>query len=180
MQGTGSQPGIIPRSVEQVLKLKSDCKTIISITASYLEIYNEKVYDLLNTSNEDLPVRQDATGNIFIPKLEEVPIESIEDFQKTYDMGCKNRTVGATKLNSKSSRSHAIMMLKISQKEKASSTKTLIGKLHMIDLAGSEDNRRTDNTGIRLTESTNINQSLFVLGKVVNALHKGLVTRFTM
>lgn len=50
-----------------------------------------------------------------------------------------------------------------------------MGKLHLIDLAGSEDNRRTDNTGMRMTESTNINKSLFVLGKVVNALNDGSV-----
>jgi kinesin family protein 22 len=171
MQGTSSNPGIIPRAVQEVLEWKKKSTKIVTVTASYLEIYNEKVVDLLNTANDDLPIREDMQRNIFIPKLEEIPLETVDDFHKTYDQGCKNRTVASTKLNSKSSRSHAIMMIKVAQKDKPTSAKTLIGKLHLIDLAGSEDNRRTENIGVRLQESSNINNSLFVLGKVVNALH---------
>ena len=80
------------------------------------------------------------------------------------------RSVAATKLNSRSSRSHAVLMVKVEKKEK-SSGRTYHGKLHLIDLAGSEDNRRTANVGQRLKESGSINLSLFVLGKVVDALN---------
>ena len=186
MQGSPELPGIIPRSVESVLKFakskepakssKSKTSTpACTISVSYLEIYNEKVYDLLGPKDQDLPIREDQTRNIFIPNLEEVQISTLDDFHKTYAAGCRNRTTASTKLNAKSSRSHAILIVKVQYKESAPPHRTFIGKLHLIDLAGSEDNRRTDNKGIRLTESSNINQSLFVLGKVVHALNKGLV-----
>jgi kinesin family protein 22 len=173
MQGTHQDPGIIPRSVESILSFAQENKTPTKKTAiliSYLEIYNEKIYDLLSSSCQDLPIREDQSRNIFIPNLTETEIVSIEDFRKTYEIGCKNRTVAGTKLNSQSSRSHAILLLKVITKD---NNKTLCGKLNLIDLAGSEDNRRTDNKGIRLTESSNINQSLFVLAKVVNSLNRG-------
>jgi kinesin family protein 22 len=167
MQGSEEEPGIIPRSIAQIMQMANDDES--SVTVSYLEIYNEKVYDLLQPKEQDLPIREDQNHNIFIPNLAEVPIQSVSDFEVAYQNGCKNRTVAATKLNARSSRSHAILVVKITRRE---GQKTLIGKLHLIDLAGSEDNRRTDNKGIRLKESNNINQSLFVLGKVVNALNK--------
>lgn len=179
MQGSNDQPGIIPRSIEKLLQLQESSYPQATLFVSYLEIYNEKVYDLLakdkDTILQDLPIREDQARKIVIPNLSEVPINSMDEFRKTYERGCKNRTTAATSLNSKSSRSHAIVLIKalVTQNKK-----TLIGKLHLIDLAGSEDNRRTDNKGIRLTESTNINQSLFVLAKVVNALNKGSVIFF--
>ncbi len=178
MQGTSEEPGIIPRAVEQLLVLaekynKSNTKgkDNVSISVSYLEIYNEKVYDLLQPKDQDLPIREGQAKNIFIPDLEQVEIHSVEEFQKTYATGCRNRTTAATKLNAKSSRSHSILLVKVQTRELHPPHRLLTGKLHLIDLAGSEDNRRTDNTGIRLTESSNINQSLFVLKKVVNALN---------
>eukprot|EP01114_Cavostelium_apophysatum_P000654 TRINITY_DN10596_c0_g1_i1.p1 TRINITY_DN10596_c0_g1~~TRINITY_DN10596_c0_g1_i1.p1 ORF type:complete len:777 (+),score=244.02 TRINITY_DN10596_c0_g1_i1:141-2471(+) len=183
MQGTAADPGIIPRAVARVINLIQEKEAehkqanptattpICVVTVSYLEIYNEKVYDLLGLKDQDLPIREDEKRNIFIPGLEEVDIKTFEDFEKTYQTGCKNRTVASTKLNSQSSRSHAILMLKVVTKD-TKSKKFLTGKLHLIDLAGSEDNRRTENAGIRLQESSNINQSLFVLGKVVNALNE--------
>jgi kinesin family protein 22 len=177
MQGSPDKPGIIPRSLEHVIALaqeyrKKNKNSQVAVCVSYAEIYNEKVYDLLQPKDQDLPIREGKDKNIFIPSLEQVSVHSIDDFHKTYDLGCSNRTTAATKLNAKSSRSHAILMVNVSISEGG---RTLVGKLHLIDLAGSEDNRRTENTGIRLTESSNINQSLFVLGKVVNALNKGQV-----
>jgi kinesin family protein 22 len=188
MQGSPEFPGIIPRAVESVLKFakskepkqkSKNASPACSISVSYLEIYNEKVYDLLAPKDQDLPIREDQSRNIFIPNLEEVGISGVDDFQKTYAAGCRNRTTASTKLNAKSSRSHAILIMRVQYKETQPPHRTFVGKLHLIDLAGSEDNRRTDNKGIRLTESSNINQSLFVLGKVVHALNKGLVTLFS-
>ena len=185
MQGTLEEPGVIPRAVESLITMANEKdssntnkknKKIVptaTLTISYLEIYNEKVYDLLSPKDADLPIREDQARNIFIPNLEEVTIQSIEDFKKTYANGCRNRTTASTKLNSKSSRSHAILIVKVIYREPQPPHRTLTGKLHLIDLAGSEDNRWTDNKGIRLTESSNINQSLFVLGKVVHALNRG-------
>lgn len=184
MQGVEDNPGIIPRISKEVLsnvarrdrkesRHRKGSASNYKVTVSYLEIYNEKVYDLLRPKEKDLPIREDRDRNIVIPQLAEVPIDSHEQFLKTYELGCNNRTTAATKLNSSSNRSHAVMVMKITHKETVSPFRTLTGKLHLIDLAGSEDNRRTGNTGVRMTESTNINSSLFVLGKVVNALNDG-------
>jgi len=85
-------------------------------------------------------------------------------------MACKNRKVAATRLNSCSSRSHAILRLTVEREEKL---RKLVGKLNLIDLAGSEDNRQTNNSGERMMESNSINSSLLALGKVVEALNKG-------
>eukprot|EP01104_Vermistella_antarctica_P018143 TRINITY_DN6629_c0_g1_i1.p1 TRINITY_DN6629_c0_g1~~TRINITY_DN6629_c0_g1_i1.p1 ORF type:complete len:565 (+),score=86.79 TRINITY_DN6629_c0_g1_i1:74-1768(+) len=171
MQGTLSSPGIIPQAAQRLISL-AESKEDTTITVSYLEIYKDKVYDLLQPKPKDLPIRQNAEGEIFIPSLSESPIVSMEQFQQVYQAGCKNRTTAATQLNSVSSRSHAVLLMKVEREDKATSQR-LRGKLHLIDLAGSEDNRRTANTGVRLVESSNINTSLFVLGKVVNALNSG-------
>ncbi|KAL6057846.1 GDP-fucose protein O-fucosyltransferase 1 [Balamuthia mandrillaris] len=182
MQGTVEERGIIPRVAEKVIGLAQQRAAAssldkYSITVSYLEIYNEKVYDLLRTTPQDLPIREDSHKNIFIPDLTEVRVSTLQQFEETYLEGCRNRTTAATSLNANSSRSHAVLILKVKHKQLQSQLQsrcTFVGKLHLIDLAGSEDNRRTDNTGLRLTESSNINRSLFVLGKVVNALNDGL------
>lgn len=147
MQGTPEEPGIIPRAVEKLLKVvnqrekqfhkSTKSNSPFEVTVSYLEIYNEKVYDLLvpQPEKEDLPVREDQNKNIFIANLTSLPIQSFDDFQKTYVTGCKNRSVAATKLNSKSSRSHAILLVRVTMKDQETKKK-ITGKLHLIDLAG--------------------------------------------
>lgn len=127
--------------------------------------------------------------------LEQLPITNFDSFRQTYNLGCKNRTTAETKLNSTSSRSHALILLKVHllfQKKKKSyfsltptyqlnyteqvaPFRTLTSKINLIDLAGSEDNRRTNNIGVRMLESSAINTSLFVLGKVVDALNDNSV-----
>jgi hypothetical protein len=92
-------------------------------------------------------------------------------FEKLYKQACKNRSTASTKLNENSSRSHAILMIQVEQKDKK-----LCGRIHLIDLAGSEDNRRTENGRDRMAESGAINRSLFVLGQVVEALNQGAVS----
>lgn len=175
MQGSQTEPGIIPRAVEQILNHAQQINSFaqVKLTISYVEIYNEKVYDLFQPKEQDLPVRETVNRTIVIQNLSEIPISNMDDFRKTYQNGCRNRTTAATKLNSSSSRSHAILLVRVTSKsDPTDSNKIFHGKLHLIDLAGSEDNRRTGNRGERLVESSNINQSLFVLGKVVNALSK--------
>src|SRR4051812_25620058 len=119
MQGTAKQPGIIPRAVEHVVNLAkryqkadSDC----TICVSYLEIYNEKVYDLLSPSDNDLPIREDQSRAIFVSHLSKTKISTAEEFRQTYEAGCKNLSTAATKLNASSSRSHAIVTLRIIQR----------------------------------------------------------------
>ncbi|XP_004705727.1 kinesin-like protein KIF22 [Echinops telfairi] len=179
MLGSPEQPGVIPRALMDLLQLTREEGAegrawALSVTMSYLEIYQEKVLDLLEPASGDLVIREDCRGNILIPGLTQKPIISFADFEQHFLPASRNRTVGATRLNQRSSRSHAVLLVKVEQRERLAPFRQREGKLYLIDLAGSEDNRRTGNKGLRLKESGAINTSLFVLGKVVDALNQGL------
>ncbi|CAO2583345.1 Kinesin-like protein KIF22 [Lemmus lemmus] len=179
MLGSPEQPGVIPRALMDLLQLTREESAEgrpwdLSVTMSYLEIYQEKVLDLLDPASGDLVIREDCRGNILIPGLTQKPIASFSDFEQHFLPASRNRSVGATRLNQRSSRSHAVLLVKVDQRERLAPFRQREGKLYLIDLAGSEDNRRTGNQGIRLKESGAINSSLFVLGKVVDALSQGL------
>ncbi|XP_059122578.1 kinesin-like protein KIF22 [Peromyscus eremicus] len=179
MLGSPEQPGVIPRALMDLLQITREESAEgrpwdLSVTMSYLEIYQEKVLDLLDPASGDLAIREDCRGNILIPGLTEKHITTFSDFEQHFLPASKNRVVGATRLNQRSSRSHAVLLVKVGQRERLAPFRQREGKLYLIDLAGSEDNRRTGNQGIRLKESGAINTSLFVLGKVVDALNQGL------
>eukprot|EP00042_Codosiga_hollandica_P031021 m.184629 g.184629 ORF g.184629 m.184629 type:complete len:747 (+) comp53526_c0_seq1:96-2336(+) len=175
MQGTPADPGVIPSTIKEIFfLLKADAARFsYEVTMSYLEIYNEKVYDLLDVKDSDLQIREDLNHNILIPGLSETKVDSLEEFERLFESALRNRSTAPTKLNSRSSRSHAVLMIKIARQEKSAPYRKLLGKINLIDLAGSEDNRKTENQGARLKESGAINMSLFVLGKVVDALNEG-------
>lgn len=151
MVGTRDSPGVMYNLVVEILKHRE-------FVMSYMEIYNEKIYDLLEP--KELMLRE-LNKNIVIPNLFSKRVRVLKDFEELFSKGTGNRTTAETKLNKNSSRSHAILRLCVGE-----------CKLHLIDLAGSENNRKTGNEGMRLAESNNINRSLFVLGKVVNAVLK--------
>ncbi|XP_038619160.1 kinesin-like protein KIF22 [Tachyglossus aculeatus] len=178
MLGSTEQPGVIPRALWDLLQLTRDQGAegrpwAMAVSMSYLEIYQEKVLDLLSPASGDLVIREDRAGNILVPGLTQKTIASFADFERHFLPASRNRTVGATRLNRRSSRSHAVLLVKVEQQERLAPFRKREGKLYLIDLAGSEDNRRTGNRGLRLKESGAINTSLFVLGKVVDALHQG-------
>ncbi|XP_064612774.1 kinesin-like protein KIF22-A [Liolophura sinensis] len=176
MLGSPTDPGIIPRVVNGIFQLiqeDSSSEWDYSLSFSFLEIYNEKVQDLLEPKNTDLPIREDGEKNIFVSGLAERVITDFDEFKKLFGAAASNRTVAATKLNDRSSRSHSIIMLKAKKVQKCAPHKEYHGKLYLIDLAGSEDNKRTGNIGIRLRESGAINKSLFALGEVVDAINSG-------
>ncbi|XP_034070505.1 kinesin-like protein KIF22 isoform X3 [Gymnodraco acuticeps] len=181
MMGTLNQPGVIPRAVREVFKMvnakNEDEGWVYSISMSYLEIYNEKVLDLLSPGSQDLPIREDKDKNILIPGLTHTTITSFSDFHKHFVPASLNRTTASTKINQRSSRSHAVLLLKVVRTQHAPPHRQQAGKLYLIDLAGSEDNRRTGNQGIRLKESGAINLSLFTLSKVVDSLNSSTVVR---
>ncbi|XP_054913781.1 kinesin-like protein KIF22 [Poeciliopsis prolifica] len=181
MLGTAEQPGVIPRAVREVFNLvkakDEDEGWDYSIGMSYLEIYNEKVLDLLSPNSLDLPIRENKDKNILIPGLTHTAISSFSDFDKHFIPATLNRTTASTKLNQRSSRSHAILLIKVVRTQRALPHRQQTGKLYLVDLAGSEDNRRTGNQGIRLKESGAINLSLFTLSKVVDALNSGTTAR---
>ncbi|XP_069136429.1 kinesin-like protein KIF22-B [Argopecten irradians] len=181
MLGSPSNPGVIPRVInglfQRISEEKKACKGEqwkYSVSFSYLEIYNEKVMDLLDVKNSDLPIREDGDKNIFVPGLAKQEIENFDEFKVHFGPASSNRTVAMTKLNDRSSRSHCILLLNVKKTQLSAPFKELHGKVYLIDLAGSEDNRRTGNQGIRLKESGAINKSLFVLGEVVDAINSNL------
>ncbi|KAK7123085.1 hypothetical protein R3I94_020010 [Phoxinus phoxinus] len=178
MFGSQEEPGVIPRAVREVFNLvgaqeKGQDGWEYTVGMSYLEIYNEKVLDLLSPGSQDLPIREDKDRNILIPGLTRTPLSSFADFDTHFIPASLNRTTASTKLNQRSSRSHAILLIKVVKSRRGPPHRQQTGKLYLVDLAGSEDNRRTGNQGIRLKESGAINLSLFTLSKVVDALNTG-------
>ncbi|KAJ2002302.1 hypothetical protein GGI04_003393 [Coemansia thaxteri] len=173
IQGTESEPGIIPRAVEQIFMHQQRDALEYDIRVSYYEIYKEAVFDLLKPHDPGfagLPIREDASRKIFVAGLSEKQVTSYAQFEGLYQKASGNRRTASTKLNNHSSRSHAILTVQVQWGEGA---RTWCGRLHLIDLAGSEDNRRTENGKDRMAESSAINRSLFVLGQVVEALNTG-------
>ncbi|KAL5032892.1 hypothetical protein BDV3_001418 [Batrachochytrium dendrobatidis] len=175
INGSLKAQGIIPRTISYLLNHIKENALETSISVSYLEIYNERIFDLLATGDtkslQNLDLRENAKGNIIVSGHSSTLIRSVDDFEKLHQTALKNRSTAATNLNELSSRSHFIMQISINTT--LENGKTLMSKLHIIDLAGSEDNKRTGNVGARMVESGAINKSLFVLGQVVEALNKG-------
>ncbi|XP_062231581.1 kinesin-like protein KIN-10C [Phragmites australis] len=163
MQGTEDFPGLIPLAVSTILALCTG--TWCSVEVSYYEVYMERCYDLLEPKAKEIMALDDKDGNMQLKGCCWVPVRSMEEFQELYSIGVQRRKVAHTGLNDVSSRSHAVLSLRVS-------ADVVKGKLNLIDLAGSEDNRRTFNERIRLQESAKINQSLFALSNVISALNK--------
>lgn len=149
-------------------------KTTVKVSLSYYEIYNDKVFDLLEPVEKrtpsGLPLRAEASGRTVVAGLSERACEDLRDFEKLYIEANNNRVTASTKLNAHSSRSHAILRVKVTQ---TSADTVQESTVSAIDLAGSEDNRRTDNDRERLVESAAINKSLFVLSQCIDAISRG-------
>ncbi|KAF5562903.1 kinesin family member 22 [Fusarium napiforme] len=172
--------GVIPRMLSNVFrrgkKIMKDSRgeTDVQVLLSYYEIYNDKVFDLLEPPEKrtptGLPLRAEANGKTIVVGLSERACEDLKDFEKLYIEANNNRVTAATKLNAHSSRSHAILRVKLIQ---TTSEMVRESTASAIDLAGSEDNRRTDNGKERLVESAAINKSLFVLSQCIDAIGRG-------
>ncbi|CAM4673855.1 unnamed protein product [Leuciscus chuanchicus] len=176
MLGSQEEPGVIPRAVREVFSLvgaqeEGQDGWEYSVGMSYLEIYNEKLLDLFSPGSQDLPVREDKDRNIIVPGLTRTQLSSFAEFDTLFIPASLNRTTASTKLNQHSSRSHAILLIKVVKSTRRPPHRPQTGKLYLVDLAGSEDNRLTGNQGMRLKESGAINLSLFTLSKVVEALN---------
>lgn len=170
--------GVIPRLLSAIYrrsrKIEKDTAgaTQVEVAMSYYEIYNDRVFDLFEPPEKrtpsGLPIR-DNNGKTVVVGLTERPCSTLKEFEQLYDQANVNRSTSATKLNAHSSRSHAILCVKLTQ---TTETMVRISTASAIDLAGSEDNRRTDNNKERLVESASINKSLFVLAQCVEAISK--------
>jgi len=168
-----TQKGLIPRSVDYIFqRVAANSKnTEFTLAASYVEIYLEKIRDLLDRTKtkNNLDVRVDLQRGVYVDGATEVVVHSKEELNMLMTQGSNRRHVSATGMNEESSRSHAIFMLTCAQKSKSDGTiKT--GKIYMVDLAGSEMVGKTGVQDKRLEEAKHINKSLSALGNVIKAL----------
>ncbi|KAH9826726.1 Kinesin family [Teratosphaeria destructans] len=171
--------GLIPRLLSAIYRrarrIEKDTEgaTQVEVVMSYYEIYTDRVYDLFEPPERrtpaGLPIRDVGNGKTQVVGLTERPCTTLKEFEQSYDQANVNRSTSATKLNAHSSRSHAILCVKVIQ---TTGDETRVSTASAIDLAGSEDNRRTDNNKDRLVESASINKSLFVLAQCVEAIGK--------
>ena len=168
--------GLMPRCVEHIFSdigKQTDQDVEYLIKASFLEIYQEQVIDLLSGAAEgfNLQLREDLKRGVYVEGLIEEIVGSVADTYELLRTGTCNRHVGATSMNKESSRSHSVFTLTIESKEtREGVTNFRSSRFHIIDLAGSERQRSTDAIGERLREAGMINKSLSALGNVINSL----------
>uniref|UniRef100_A0A671F752 plus-end-directed kinesin ATPase n=1 Tax=Rhinolophus ferrumequinum TaxID=59479 RepID=A0A671F752_RHIFE len=172
-----SQAGIIPQLCEELFeKINDNCNEEMSysVEVSYMEIYCERVRDLLNPKNKgNLRVREHPLLGPYVEDLSKLAVTSYTDIADLMDAGNKARTVAATNMNETSSRSHAVFTIVFTQKKHDAETNLStekVSKISLVDLAGSERADSTGAKGTRLKEGANINKSLTTLGKVISAL----------
>ncbi|XP_059198098.1 kinesin-like protein KIF1A isoform X14 [Centropristis striata] len=176
-QDVKDQQGIIPLLCEDLFTKfndKADNSMSYSVEVSYMEIYCERVRDLLNPKNKgNLRVREHPLMGPYVEDLSKLAVTSYNDIQDLMDSGNKARTVAATNMNETSSRSHAVFNIIFTQKRldaETDNTSEKVSKISLVDLAGSERADSTGAKGTRLKEGANINKSLTTLGKVISAL----------
>jgi len=176
-----SEKGILPRSCERLFdmletKERDDASFQATVIASYFEIYNEKLFDLLcggRESSGELQVRMHPTLGAIVVNLTECPMKTFREAFELFDYGAKRRAVASTHMNATSSRSHAVFTLQIrTLKSAPAGTIDSQAKVHFVDLAGSEKQKKTGATGDRLKEGIGINLSLTTLGRVISDLTK--------
>lgn len=180
MEGAPDPPelqGIIPNSFKHIFDAicVTDKKQFL-VRASYLEIYNEEIRDLLSKDPKNrLELKENVDSGVYVKDLTSFVVKSSAEIDHVMTAGKKNRSVGATLMNATSSRSHSIFTVTVETAEFADDGEAHIrvGKLNMVDLAGSERQSKTGATGARLKEATKINLSLSALGNVISALVDG-------
>ena len=178
MMGYGDEPGVIPRicrdMFDRISSLQKDPNLTCTVEVSYLEIYNERVRDLLNPSTKgNLRVREHPSTGPYVEDLAKLVVQSFPEIENLMDEGNKARTVAATNMNETSSRSHAVFTLTLTQKRHDVETRMdteKVAKISLVDLAGSERQSATGASGARLKEGAEINRSLSTLGRVIAAL----------
>ncbi|KAF2801879.1 kinesin family protein-like protein [Mytilinidion resinicola] len=178
MMGYGEEAGVIPKicrnMFERIEEMQKDKNLTCTVEVSYLEIYNERVRDLLNPSTKgNLKVREHPSTGPYVEDLAKLLVRSFPEIENLMDEGNKARTVAATNMNETSSRSHAVFTLILTQKRHDVETRMdteKVAKISLVDLAGSERATSTGATGARLKEGAEINRSLSTLGRVIAAL----------
>ncbi|XP_061572677.1 kinesin-like protein KIF13A isoform X3 [Cololabis saira] len=178
MMGNGEQPGLIPRLCcclfERIHKEGNEAHSF-KVEVSYMEIYNEKVRDLLDPkgSRQSLKVREHKVLGPYVDGLSQLAVTNFEDIEVLMSEGNKSRTVAATNMNEESSRSHGVFSIIVTQTLydlQSGNSGEKVSKMSLVDLAGSERVSKTGAAGERLKEGSNINRSLTTLGCVISAL----------
>jgi kinesin family protein 1/kinesin family protein 3/17 len=179
-RGGPTEKGLIPRINAGLFeRIKKDSAENESrrflVCCSFLEIYNEVIYDLLvpkskQTKGGGLEIREQKGIGVYVKDLTEVVVEGSDKLNQLIEQGFEHRSTAATKMNDVSSRSHCIFVIKLHQKDAQDDSKNTFSKVNLVDLAGSERAKSTEAEGDRLKEGANINKSLSALGNVINAL----------
>ncbi|KAF2099488.1 kinesin heavy chain subunit [Rhizodiscina lignyota] len=166
--------GVIPRIVEQIFAsiLSSPGNIEYTVRVSYMEIYMERIKDLLAPQNDNLPVHEEKNRGVYVKGLLEIYVSSVQEVYEVMRRGGMARAIAATNMNQESSRSHSIFVITVTQKNvETGSAKS--GQLFLVDLAGSEKVGKTGASGQTLEEAKKINKSLSALGMVINSLTDG-------
>eukprot|EP00939_MAST-03C_sp_MAST-3C-sp1_P004103 g4103.t1 len=179
MQGHGDAPGILQMAVLGIFeKIENSPTREFLLRASYIEIYNEVVRDLLDPKAAVLKIRESRDRGVFVEATEKI-VTDFSQILSALRFGDKQRHVGETKMNERSSRSHTIFKLTLESKERTGGDENdvdgavLVSDLNLVDLAGSENVRHTGAGGERLREAGKINTSLLTLSRIIKALASG-------
>ncbi|XP_012274731.1 kinesin-like protein KIF13B isoform X2 [Orussus abietinus] len=178
MMGSGDNKGIIPRlcdSLFDMIAKQQSSELSYKVEVSYMEIYNEKVHDLLDPkpNKQSLKVREHNVLGPYVDGLSQLAVTAFQDIDNLMAEGNKSRTVAATNMNSESSRSHAVFSVILTQTltdAKSGVSGEKVSRMSLVDLAGSERAVKTGAVGDRLKEGSNINKSLTTLGLVISKL----------
>ncbi|XP_022606678.1 kinesin-like protein KIF15 [Seriola dumerili] len=169
--------GVIPRSFEYLFFLinreveRSPESKSFLCKCSFIEIYNEQIYDLLDTASASLFLRENIKKGVFVEGAVEKFVNSAAEAYQVLSMGWRNRRVASTSMNRESSRSHAVFTMTLESKESINEVVNIrMSQLNLVDLAGSERQKDTHTEGSRLKEASSINRSLMCLGQVIMAL----------
>ncbi|XP_061636315.1 kinesin-like protein KIF14 [Phyllopteryx taeniolatus] len=191
MMGFGEEAGVIPRFCQELfLRLSSmeNEQVKCHVEMSYFEVYNEKIHDLLVTRDDPnqrrmpLRVREHPIHGPYVAELSANVVDSYNDIQGWLELGNKQRATAATGMNDKSSRSHSVFTLVMTQTktelvEGEEHDHNITSKINLVDLAGSERSNSAQTSGDRLREGASINKSLLTLGKVISALAEQALTK---
>jgi len=187
MRGPREDPGLYSRVMAALFKLREEKRTTnkIRISVVITEIYNEQLRDLLSDAGGSasnnrasinaakdagkLDIKLQPDGSVVIPGVEELEVRSVGEVVQAMNKADKNRATASTDMNEHSSRSHQIVTLR-TENESMETGNIYYGKIHLIDLAGSENVGKSGATGTTLKEAQNINKSLSALGDVIQAL----------
>ena len=186
-----SKSGIIPRAINYIFKEMNEITkqeganasgSKFSLYLSFIQIYLESIQDLLDIESKEIKIREDPDKGVYLEGVQWVRCSSPDECAEIFHMGEKNRATESTRMNAHSSRSHAILILRIERSIKVT-TKTKVknikqasdriitcSHLYLVDLAGSERVKKTGATSMRLEEAKKINVSLLALGNVISAL----------